>query len=149
MTDASSHSTQNSADLSEPEPDFINWLKDNCLPILGTMFGALVLCLVVHYSSSGVDWARTRDFTEAFANVSQSLALIGGGVWAYFKFAKGRTFQDRLIPNVSGKFVAIDGSVFLIVTAQLKNVGLSGIAFNPKASTLLSSNMSRQKRRRL
>jgi hypothetical protein len=119
MTDASSHSTQHPADLNEPEPDFVKWLKENCVPIVGMVLGALVLCLVAHYSSTTVDWARTNDFAEAFANVSQSLALIAGGVWAYFKFAKGRTFRDRLNPTVNGKLVSIDGSVFLLGTIQL------------------------------
>ena len=103
---------QHSADPREPDPDFIKWLRENCVPIVGKILGALVVCWVTRYSSITVDWARTKDFTEACANASQSLALIGGGVWAYFKFAKGRTFQDRLIPNVSGRFVSIDESVF-------------------------------------
>lgn len=136
MTDVSSHSTQHSADPAEPDPDFINWLKEHCVPVVGTLFGALGLCLVVHYSSATVDWTRTKDFTEAFGNVTQSLALIAGGVWAYFKFAKGRTFRDRLSPNVSGKCISIDGAVFLLVTIQIKNVGLSRIAFDQEASSL-------------
>jgi hypothetical protein len=106
------------------------------VPIVGIGFGALLFCLVVHYGSLTVDWTRTRDFADAFANLTQSVALIAGGVWAYFKFAKGRTFRDRLTPTVSGRFVSIDKSVFLVVTTQIKNVGLSKIAFNPKASTL-------------
>jgi hypothetical protein len=73
------------------------------VPIAGTVFGALVLCLVTHYSSTTVGWTRTKEFTDAFANVIQSSALIAGGVWAYFKFAKGRTFQDRLTLTVSGR----------------------------------------------
>ncbi|HYV14209.1 MAG TPA: hypothetical protein VE980_25100 [Pyrinomonadaceae bacterium] len=136
MTDASSHSVQHSADLNEPEPDFIKWLKENCVPIVGIVFGALVVCLVAHYSSTTVDWARTKDFAEAFASVSQSLALMAGGVWAYFKFAKGRTFRDRLTTTVSGKLVSMDGSVFLIVTIRLQNVGLSRIAFDQQVSSL-------------
>jgi hypothetical protein len=78
MTDVSSHSTQHSVD--PPEPDFIKWLKENCVPIAGMICGALVLCLVGHYSSTSVDWTRTKDFAEGFANVTQSLALIAGGV---------------------------------------------------------------------
>lgn len=132
MTDVSSHSTQHSADPAEPDPDFINWLKEHSVPVVGTLFGALGLCLVVHYSSATIDWTRTKDFTEAFANVTQSLALIAGGVWAYFKFAKGRTFRDRLIVTVSGRFVSIDGSVFLVVTNLLHNVGLSRLRSVPK-----------------
>ena len=137
MTDVSSHSTQHSADPSEPDPDFIKWLKENCFPIVGVIFGALGLCLVAHYSSTTVDWTRTKDFAEAFANVTQSLALIAAGVWAYFKFAKGRTFQDRLNTTVSGKLVSIEESVFLIVTIQLQNVGLSRIGFDQEVSSLV------------
>jgi hypothetical protein len=134
MTDSTSHSMQHSADLKEPDPNFIKWLKESCVPIVGMAFGALVLCLVAHYAT--VDWTRTKDFAEAFASVTQSLALIAGGVWAYFKFAKGRTFRDRLTPTVSGKLISIDGAVFLSVTIQLENVGLSRIAFDHTASAL-------------
>jgi len=128
---------QHSADPgAPPDPNFIEWLKDNCVPIAGTMLGALVLCLVTHYSSTAVDWTRTKEFTDAFANLIQSLALIAGGVWAYFKFAKGRTFRDRLTLTGNGRFVSIDGSVFMVVTVQLKNVGLSRIAFAQKGNSL-------------
>jgi len=137
MTDSTSHSMQHSADPTEPDPDFIKWLKENCIPIVGAVSGALVLCLVAHYSSTTVDWTRTKDFAEALAHVTQSLALIAGGVWAYFKFAKGRTFRDRLTPSVSGRFVSTNGSVFLIVTTQLQNVGLSRIAFDQEVSSLM------------
>lgn len=126
-----------SADPAEPDPDFISWLKEHCVPVVGTIFGALMLCLVAHYSSVTIDWTRTKDFTEAFINVTQSLALIAGGIWAYFKFAKGRTFRDRLSPTVSGKFVSIDEAVFLIVTTHLKNVGLSRIGFDQELSSLV------------
>ena|SRR5215203_3040648 len=98
MTDSTSHSMQHSVDPAGPDPDFINWLKEHCVPVVGTIFGALVLCMGTRYSSVTIDWTRTKDFTEAFANVTRSLALIAGGVWAYFKFAKGRTFRDRLSP---------------------------------------------------
>ena len=136
MTDVSSHSTRDSVDPPEPNPDFIKWLKENCVPVVGMIFGALVLCLVAHYSSTTVDWTRTKDFAGAFVNVTQSLALIAAGFWAYFKFAKGRTFRDRLTPTVSGKLIFIDKSVFLVVTMQLKNVGLSRIGFDQKVSSL-------------
>ena len=136
MTNSTSHSVQHSVDPPEPDPDFIKWLRENCVPIGGMAVGALLFCLLAHYGSITIDWTRTKDFTDAFANVTQSLALIAGGVWAYFKFAKGRTFQDRLIPNVSGKFISIEGSVFLVVRTQLQNVGLSQIAFDQEASLL-------------
>ena len=139
MADFTSHPTQHSVDPARPDPDFINWLREHCVPIVGTVVVALLLCLGSRYSSVTIDWTRTKDFTDALANVTQSLALIGGGIWAYFKFAKGRTFQDRLVANVSGKFASIDGSIFLIVTTHIHNVGLSRIAFDQEASSLVIS----------
>ena len=135
MTDSTSHPAQDSIS-TEPEPNFIKWLSENCVPIVGVLVGALVLCLVSHYGSGTVDSARTKDFTQAFAYVTQSLALIAGGVWAYIKFAKGRTFEERLNTAVSGKLVSIDRAVFLIVAIRLQNVGLSRIAFDQEVSSL-------------
>lgn len=111
MTDSTSHPAQDSIS-TEPEPNFIKWLRENCVPIVGAVFGAFALCLVAHYGSATVDWARTKDFAQAFANLTQSLALIAGGVWAYFKFAKGRTFEDRLTTVVNGRLVSIGGLSF-------------------------------------
>ena len=120
MTDSTSHSVQQSVDPREPDPNLIIWLRENCVSIVGIVSGALLLCVVVHYGPITVDWTRTKDFTEGLANLTQSLALIAGGVWAYFKFVKGRTFQDRLTPTVSGKFVSIDGSVFCLSPSNLR-----------------------------
>lgn len=137
MADFTSHSASHSVDPREPDPNLIRWLKENCVPIGGITFGALLFCLVAHYSSIAIDWTTTKDFTDAFGSVTQSLALIAGGVWAYFKFVKGRTFQDRLTTTVSGRFVPIGGSVFLVVTTRLQNVGLSRISFNQELSSLV------------
>jgi hypothetical protein len=41
-----------------------------------------------------------------------------------------------LNPTVSGKLVSIRGSVFLIATIRLQNVGLSRIAFDQEVSSL-------------
>jgi len=138
---------QDSINPTEPAPNFIKWLRENCVPIVGTISAALVLCLVAHYSSTTIDWARTKDFSEVFANVTQTLALMAGGVWAYFKFVKGRTFEDRLTPTVNGKFVSINGSVYLIVTTLLENVSLSRIVLDLQVHWS-SSNMFRQKPRK-
>lgn len=138
MTDSTSHPAQDSLS-TEPEPNFIKWLRENCVPIVGIGFGALALCLVAHFGSATIDWARTKDFAQAFANLTQSFALIAGGVWAYFKFAKGRTFRDRLTATVSGRLVSIDESVFLIAAIRLQNIGLSRIAFAQEVSSLAVS----------
>lgn len=121
----------------EPDPEAVKWFRDHSVPIAGVILILLLLCLVGHYSSITIDWTRTKDFTDAFRNVTQGLAFIGGGIWAYFKFVKGRTFQESLTPIVTGKFASMDGAVFLVVSTQIKNVGLSKIEFNRTASALI------------
>lgn len=121
----------------EPNPEGVKWFKENSLPIAGIILIALMLCLIGHYSSVTLDWTRTKDFTDAFRNVTQGLAFIGGGIWAYFKFVKGRTFKESLVPLTSGKFTSIDDVTYLIVTTQVKNVGLSKIEFDRNGSALI------------
>lgn len=122
---------------NEPDPNFIRWLRENCVPIAAVIFGGLVLCLFGHYSSNTIDWSRTKDFTDAFRNVVQALAFIAGGVWAYFRFVKERTFEERLTPAVTGRLALIDDVGFLIITVQMKNVGLSRITLDTQSSSLI------------
>jgi len=134
MTDLSS--PQPPAGAQEPHPSLITWLKENCVPIIVVVLGGFLLCLVGHYSSITIDWSKTNDFTQAFSNVTQGLGLVAGGIWAYFKFVKGRAFQETLIPIVSGRLVLIDSCALLIVTIQIKNVGSSQVRFNQELSVL-------------
>lgn len=125
------------SDEQAPDPEGLRWFRAHSIPIAGIILIALVLCLVGHYSSVTLDWARTKEFTDALRNLVQALAFIGGGIWAYFKFVKGRTFQESLTPVVTGKFASIDGVIYLIAITQIKNVGLSKIVFNHYGSALI------------
>jgi len=56
-----------------------------------------------------------------------ALALIIAGIWAYFKFAKGRTFKDRLQVDLDGWWHIADGRNLLQARVTLKNIGSSRI----------------------
>ena len=122
---------------NEPVPRSLQWIKDNSLPIIGLLLLVALFCLVAHYSSVKIDWATTHDFTGSIQDFVQVLALLAGGWWAYFKFVKGRTFQESLTPAVTGRFVSLDGAVYLVATIQIKNVGSSKIDFDREASALI------------
>jgi len=107
------------------------------LPLTGLLLLVLVFCLVAHYSPIKVDWATTHQFTGSIQNVVQVLAICAGGCWAYFKYVKSRTFKQSLTPAVTGRFVMLDGVVYLIATVQIKNVGSSRIDFDREGSTLI------------
>jgi len=122
---------------SEPDPKPLVWIRNNSVPILGLLLVVLLFCLFAHYSSIKINWATTHDFTGAIQDVVQILAFIAGGWWAYFKFIKGRTFQESLTPAVAGRFVSLDGAMYLVATIQIKNVGSSKIDFDREASALI------------
>ena len=122
---------------NEPSPDGIRWFREHSIPIAGILAVLVFICLVQHYSTRTINWTRTKEFTDAFRNVTQGLAFIAGGIWAYFKFRKGRTFQESLVPLVSGRFAFIDGIAYLVVTTQVKNVGLSKIEFDKVGCALV------------
>lgn len=107
-------------------------------PVIATVSTlALMVCLIGHFSTVIIDFARTKDIIEASKNVVEMGAVAAGGVWAYFKFVKGRTFKESLTPAVSGRFASIDGVIYLIATTQIKNVGLSKIEFDREGSALI------------
>jgi len=120
-----------------PVPRPLQWIKDNGLPITGLLLLVSLLCLIAHYSSIRIDWPTTHAFTGSVQNVVQVLALCAGGCWAYFKFSKGRTFQQSLTPIVTGRFVILEDLVYLIATIQIKNVGSSRIDFDRQGSALI------------
>ena len=81
---------------SEPIPRPLQWLRENSLPLLGLLLIAFLVCFGVHLFSIKIDWTNTNHFTGSLQNIVQVLAFIAGGFWAYFKFIKGRTFQESL-----------------------------------------------------
>jgi hypothetical protein len=68
------------------------------------------------------------------AKTVQTVALLVGGAFAYFKFVRGRVFRPRLELSVSGTLFEKNGSRYLIATAKAKNVGLSKCATQQEGS---------------
>jgi len=74
--------------------------------------------------SDASDWNKTIDSSQ---KVVTALALIIGGIWAWLKFFRGRTFRSRIELAVSAGIVISGTSKFLKATMQMKNVGLSQV----------------------
>jgi hypothetical protein len=68
--------------------------------------------------------------TGTASNIASSVAIIIGGVWAYFKFIKGRVFARRAELSVSSKFEESTETAYLSVTVTLKNNGMSKLPLN-------------------
>ena len=131
--------TDSSGDIGSPEPpepQFIQWLKENAVPLIGILSIALIVCALIHYSATVGDRAQTKELAETINNFIQAIAIVAGGIWAIFTFSKGRQFKESLVPSVSGRIVFIEGITFIVVSTEIKNVGQSKIKFLLGASTL-------------
>lgn len=119
----------------EPLPEWAEWFKEHSIPICGVLLMLVAFCLVSHFRAA-TGWSKARDIADTLAKAAQILAITVGGWWTYFKFIKGRTYRESLIPIVSGKLLTIDSQTYLIATISVRNVGQSLVEFAPDAGTL-------------
>jgi hypothetical protein len=68
--------------------------------------------------------------------VVKILAILVGGVAAYYKFFKGRVHVSRLELKVSGSVKCKDTFSYLYITASVKNIGLSKVDIDREESGL-------------
>jgi hypothetical protein len=72
-----------------------------------------------------------------------AVALIIGGIWAYFKFVKGRTYRPRLEVELSGQWRLIDGKHLLQAHISVKNIGASVVTLLQNGTGLRVSVLAR------
>lgn len=80
--------------------------------------------------SGANDWNKTIDSSQ---KAITGLAVIIGGIWAWLKFFRGRTFRSRIELAVSAKIIMSGNNKFLKATMEMKNVGLSQVILKTDA----------------
>jgi hypothetical protein len=85
--------------------------------------------------SGGLD-PLFKDWVDVADKLVSILAIVGAGLFAYFKFFKERVYRPRLEPVVSSQFIATDRRQFLKVRATVKNTGLSKVDISLEPSYL-------------
>lgn len=73
---------------------------------------------------------------ENVKTIAEILGLIIGGLWAYYKFFKGRTFRPRLELSVTGKTWHINRVTHIFASVQIQNVGLSKLELSKEGTGL-------------
>jgi hypothetical protein len=68
-----------------------------------------------------------QELADLLKNVVTTLAIVLSGIWAYFKYAKGRTFRERLDVQVAGTVGSTEAVPLLTVTSKVGNVGLTEV----------------------
>src|SRR5947209_20081286 len=78
--------------------------------------------------------------TKWIGNLKHSaeiVAIIVGGIWAYFNYFRGRTYRPRLECNLTVKPITDRSKSFLDIVVHVKNVGLSRVKIQQEGTAVL------------
>jgi hypothetical protein len=81
------------------------------------------------------------DLLSAAESAATIVALVVGGVWAYFKFIKGRVYRPRLQVTIETDTLLLKDQAYLVCSLSLKNIGSSKIMLVQQGSGLRVSSM--------
>jgi len=115
---------------------------------------SVVLTTLLAHSSteakSSLDNFKT--LVDIIGTAITGVAVIAGGIWAYFKFAKGRTFHPRLEVDLSGQWRKVghrrrvNRKQLLQARIRVKNIGASKVTLLQEGTglrvSLLAANQS-------
>ena len=88
-------------------------------------------CLVVGIFIDRCSLEAAQLLFDALQKAAATVAIVVGGLWAYFRFVAGRTLKRRLECEISGEAVREGGKIRIVVTARAANVGLAKTALDP------------------
>jgi hypothetical protein len=73
-----------------------------------------------------------------------ALAVLVGGLWAYFKFLRGRTYRPRLSVGMEANWHNINGRLLVHARITVKNIGVSVVIPRQRGMGLRVSVLSPQ-----
>ena len=79
---------------------------------------------------AGGTFVHINAISQVVYNFATTGAIAVGGVWAYFKFLRGRTFSYRAEVSVTARVEERAGWLYVNVTIQIRNTGLSKVPLN-------------------
>lgn len=88
--------------------------------------------------------ADAKTWVDIVGGIVTVLAVIIGGLWAYFNFVKGRTYRPHLEVALSGQWRHVDKHEYLQTRISVKNIGKSVVSLNQKGTGLRVSVLGTQ-----
>jgi hypothetical protein len=89
------------------------------------------------------EWLQiTREAGQAFQAWITPFILFAGGIWAFYRFRRGRTFRQRLEITVEGRVESAMGFrtperlLYLAVTIKVRNIGDGAVKVDADADLL-------------
>jgi hypothetical protein len=101
---------------------------------------ALIVRTAMLLTQSSVEKATPLDNIKTVVDIIgtsvTAIAVILGGIWAYFKFVKGRTYRPRLGVGLTGQWRLVDGRHLLHARITVKNIGASKVTLLQRGTGL-------------
>lgn len=79
---------------------------------------------------------NVKTVVEIIGTAVTAAAVIVGGIWAYFKFVKGRTYRPRLGVGLTGQWRLVDGRRLLHARITVENIGASKVTLLQRGTGL-------------
>jgi hypothetical protein len=80
--------------------------------------------------------SNINTIVDTISKAVTAIAVIIGGIWAYFKFVRGRTYRPRLEVDTAGKWWLMNEKWLLQARVIVKNVGASKVVLPQKGTGL-------------
>jgi hypothetical protein len=102
--------------------------------------GPIVRTAVLLAQAGSVEKATALDnlktVIDILGTVVTAAAVILGGMWAYFKFVKGRTYRPRLGVRLAGQWRPVNGRQLLHARITVENIGASKVTLLQRGTGL-------------
>jgi hypothetical protein len=83
-----------------------------------------------------------RNITAGLGSIVTALAVVIGGIWAYFKFVRGRTYRPRLAVKMLAQWRLVDERHLLHARIIVTNIGASVVTLRQPGTGLRISLLS-------
>jgi len=87
-------------------------------------------------ANAGVSLASAQTWIDIIGPIITAVVAVLGGIFAYFKFVRGRIFRPRIDINMSAQWVKSDEKNLLLGRIEVKNIGTSKIAVKHRGTGL-------------
>lgn len=77
-----------------------------------------------------------KDWAEMVETVLKALGILAAGGWAYFHYFRGRTYKARLRIKVEGEGLYKGPALYLLVSVEIENKGLSKVPIDQTGTGL-------------
>jgi hypothetical protein len=85
--------------------------------------------------------AALLDDAETLASIAQAVAttaaFVVGGLWAYYRFFKERTYRVHVHLSVDAEWIVVHGKQLLLCTTVVRNAGATHLPITQQGSGLI------------